>query len=119
MEQLATPGSIRLTAGTLRLAEGLVQVNALGWFPVRGLSEPVEVFELVGATAVRQRFQARAAQGLTRFVGRQRELDALHQALEQAGAGHGQTICPGFDESRKIKSIAFFLRVSAENNSAN
>ena len=49
MEQLATPGSIRLTAATLRLAEGLVQVNALGPFPVKGLTEPVEVFELVGA----------------------------------------------------------------------
>src|SRR2546429_1866111 len=41
MDQLATPGSIRLTAATLRLAEGLVQVNALGRFPVRGLTEPV------------------------------------------------------------------------------
>src|SRR5262249_11147468 len=47
MEQLATPGSIRLTAATLRLAEGLIQVNALGPVPVRGLTEPVEVFELV------------------------------------------------------------------------
>ena len=82
MEQLATPGSIRLTAGTLRLVEGLVQVNALGPMPVKGLTEPVEVFALVGATAIRQRFQARAAQGLTRFVGRQRELDTLHQALD-------------------------------------
>jgi class 3 adenylate cyclase len=44
MEQLATPGSIRLTAATLRLAEGLVQVNALGRFPVKGLPEPVEVY---------------------------------------------------------------------------
>jgi tetratricopeptide (TPR) repeat protein len=92
MEQLATPGTIRLTAATLRLVEGLVQVNALGPIPVKGLIEPVEVFELVGATAVRQRFQARAAQGLTRFVGRQREIDTLHQALEQAGAGHGQVV---------------------------
>jgi class 3 adenylate cyclase/tetratricopeptide (TPR) repeat protein len=90
MEQLATPGSIRLTAATLRLVEGLVQVNALGRFPVRGLPEPVEVFELVGASAVRRRLQAAAARGLTRFVGRQQELMALQQALEQAGAGHGQ-----------------------------
>ena len=36
MEQLATPGSIRLTAATLRLAEGLVQVHALGPFQSRG-----------------------------------------------------------------------------------
>ena len=92
MEQLATPGSIRLTAATLRLAEGLVQVNALGPFPVKGLAEPVEVFELVGASAIRRRLQASAARGLTRFVGRQQELTALQQALEQAGAGHGQVV---------------------------
>jgi predicted ATPase/class 3 adenylate cyclase len=92
MEQLATPGSIRLTAATLRLVEGLVQVNTLGRFPVRGMPEPVEVFELVGAGAVRRRLQAAAARGLTRFVGRQQELAALQQALEQAGAGHGQIV---------------------------
>ena len=92
MEQLATPGSIRLTAATLRLAEGLVQVNALGPFPVKGLAEPVEVFELVGASTIRRRLQASAARGLTRFVGRQQELAALQQALERAGAGHGQVV---------------------------
>jgi class 3 adenylate cyclase/tetratricopeptide (TPR) repeat protein len=92
MEQLAPPGSIRLTAATLRLVEGLVQVNALGRSPVRGLPEPVEVFEPVGASAVRRRLQAAAARGLTRFVGRQQELASLQQALEQAGAGHGQIV---------------------------
>ena len=92
MEQLATPGSIRLTAATLRLVEGLVQVNALGQFPVKGLPDPVEVFELIGASAIRRRLQASAARGLTRFVGRQQELAALQQALERAGAGHGQVV---------------------------
>src|SRR5215475_15420086 len=53
MEQLATPGSICLTAATLRLLEGLVQVNALGPVPVKGLAEPVEVFELAGSSGVR------------------------------------------------------------------
>jgi class 3 adenylate cyclase len=77
MEQLATPGSIRLTAATLRLVEGLVQVNTLGRFPVRGLPEPVEVFELIGASTIHRRLQASAARGLTRFVGRQQELAAL------------------------------------------
>jgi class 3 adenylate cyclase/tetratricopeptide (TPR) repeat protein len=90
MEQMATPGSIRLTAGTLGLVEGLVRVHALGPVPVKGLVEPVEVFELVGASPLRRRFQAAAARGLTRFVGRQHELEALHQALAQAAAGHGQ-----------------------------
>jgi class 3 adenylate cyclase len=61
MEQLAAPGSIRLTAATLRLVEGLVQVNALGQFPVKGLADPVEVFELIGASAIRRRLQAAVA----------------------------------------------------------
>jgi class 3 adenylate cyclase/pimeloyl-ACP methyl ester carboxylesterase len=90
MEQLAPPGSILLTAVTLRLVEGLVRVNALGPIPVKGLPEPVEVFELIGASAIRRRLQAAAARGLSHFVGRQTELATLRQALERAGAGHGQ-----------------------------
>jgi class 3 adenylate cyclase/predicted ATPase len=92
MEQLATPGTVRLTAATLRLVEGLVQVHTLGPIPVKGMTEPVEVFELVGASALRRRLQAAAARGLTCFVGREAELAALRQALEQAGAGHGQVV---------------------------
>jgi tetratricopeptide (TPR) repeat protein len=106
MEQLATPGSVRLTAATLRLAEGLVQVNALGQFPVKGLTEPVEVFELVGTSTIRGRLQASVARGLTRFVGRQQELLALQQALERAGTGHGQVVAlvgePGVGKSRLV-----------------
>jgi class 3 adenylate cyclase len=92
MEQTATPGSIRLTPATLRLVEGLVRVNALGPVPVKGLVEPVEVFELLGASGVRRRLQAAAARGLTRFVGRDQELVVMQQALEQASAGHGQVV---------------------------
>jgi class 3 adenylate cyclase/tetratricopeptide (TPR) repeat protein len=106
MEQLATPGSTRLTAATLRLVEGLVRVNALGQVPVKGLAEPVEVFELVGASAIRRRLQAAAARGLTRFVGREREIEALGQALERAAAGHGQVLAmvgePGVGKSRLV-----------------
>ena len=92
MEQLATPGTIRLTAATLRLVEDLVQVQPLGPVPVKGLVEPVEVFELVGASGTRRRVQAAAARGLTRFVGRQTELAILTEALARAGAGHGQIV---------------------------
>ncbi len=106
MEQLAPPGRIRLTADTLRLAEGFVQVTPLGAMPVKGLPGPVEVFELTGAGAGRTRLQAAAARGLTRFVGREPEMVALHQALEQAGAGHGQIVAligePGVGKSRLV-----------------
>ena len=109
MEQLATPGSILLTAATLRLVEGMVQVHPLGPVPVKGVDEPVEVFELVGASAIRRRLQAAVARGLTRFVGRQAELAALHQALERAGAGHGQVVAllgeAGVGKSRLVYEV--------------
>ena len=70
MAQLARPGTTLLTAETLRLVEGFVQVTALGLIPIKGLDAPVEVCELVCASAWRGRFQARVAGGLTRFVGR-------------------------------------------------
>ncbi len=106
MEQLAAPGSILLTAATLRLVEGLVQVTALGPVPVKGLAAPVEVCELIGASPIRRRLQATAARGLTRFVGRRHELDTLHQAQEKAGAGQGQVVVvrgePGVGKSRLL-----------------
>ena len=92
MEQLASPGSIRLSSSTLRLVEGLVQVNDLGPIPVRGMDEPVAVFELTGASAIRRPLQAAVARGLTQFVGRDIELDTLHQALQQAGSSQGQLV---------------------------
>jgi AAA ATPase domain/Adenylate and Guanylate cyclase catalytic domain len=106
MEQLATPGRILLTPATLRLVEGLVQVNALGPMPVKGLTAMVEVFELVGASTVRRRLQVGVARGLTRFVGRETELDALCQAMERVGRGQGQLVAvvgePGVGKSRLL-----------------
>src|SRR4030095_6080570 len=106
MEHLPAPGSILLTAATLRLVEGLVRMQALGPVPVKGLAEPVEVFELVGVTALRRRLQAAAARGLSPFVGRQSELEALQQALARAGAGQGQVVAfigePGVGKSRLV-----------------
>ncbi|HUG35780.1 MAG TPA: AAA family ATPase, partial [Candidatus Limnocylindrales bacterium] len=92
MEQLAPPGTTRLTAETLRLAEEFVQVLPLGPIPVKGLAAPVEVFELTGASAVRTRLQAARARGFSRFVGRDAEMDQIRQAAAQARQGRGQLV---------------------------
>jgi tetratricopeptide (TPR) repeat protein len=103
---MAMPGSILITPEVLRLAEGYVQVKALGPVTIKGLHRPVEVYELTGPGPVRTRLQAAAARGLTRFVGRDNELDQLHQALALAGAGHGQVVAivgePGVGKSRLV-----------------
>jgi class 3 adenylate cyclase/tetratricopeptide (TPR) repeat protein len=104
MEQIAMPGAIMMAPDTLRLSEGYVQVKPLGPVNVKGLTEPLEVYEVSGAGAARTRLQAAASRGLTRFVGRDAETEQLRKALEQARADHGQVVGvvgePGLGKSR-------------------
>jgi class 3 adenylate cyclase/pimeloyl-ACP methyl ester carboxylesterase len=92
MEQLADPGAVLLTPETLALAEDFVRVHPLGPTAVKGLAAPIEVFELTGVGAARSRLQAAAARGLTRFVGRDAEMEHLRRLLQSAGRGQGQVV---------------------------
>jgi class 3 adenylate cyclase/tetratricopeptide (TPR) repeat protein len=106
MEQMADPGTILMTSSTFHLAEGFVHVQALGPVSVKGVPAPVETFSLTGATAMRSRLQVAAARGLTRFVGREAEMEVLLKAWEQARTGYGQVVAvmgePGVGKSRLI-----------------
>jgi class 3 adenylate cyclase/tetratricopeptide (TPR) repeat protein len=116
MEQLATPGTIRLTHETARLAEGFIEVRSLGRIPVKGLANPVETFELIRAAPSRGRLQAAAARGLTPFVGRQSEMEVLEHALQQALQGRGQIVAlvgePGVGKSRLFREFTQSSRIA-------
>src|SRR5436309_1195227 len=115
MEQLAPPGTVRLTGETVRLAEGYIEARSLGPIPVKGLSDLIEVFELTGAGTARTRLQAAALRGLTRFVGRDAEVEHLRRVLGQAGAGRGQVVAivgeAGVGKSRLVFEFTHSHRV--------
>src|SRR5215813_5251256 len=92
MEQLADPGTIVVTPATLGLVEGRVEVASLGPVVIKGLTEPLEVFEVTGVGVASTRLHAAARRGLTRFVGRDSELEQLWRVQEQAGKGRGQVV---------------------------
>jgi class 3 adenylate cyclase/tetratricopeptide (TPR) repeat protein len=106
MEQMATPGQILLAPATLQLAEGYVQVAARGPVAVKGLPDLVDVYALTGASVLRTRLHAAAARGLTRFVGRDAEIEQIRRALALAHDGHGQLVAvvgePGVGKSRLV-----------------
>jgi tetratricopeptide (TPR) repeat protein len=110
LEQHAPANSIWLTAGTLHLVEGLVDVKPRGAVPIKGLGKPIEVFELVAAATARSRLEATARRGLTRFVGRIFEMRQLQEALDQANLGRGQVVAvvgePGLGKSRLVWEAA-------------
>src|SRR5262245_43242618 len=92
MEQIADPGAIVITPDTLALAEGYVEVKSLGLIPVKGLAHPLEIFELMAAGQARTRLEAASLRGLTRFVGRDAEVEHLRRVLGQAESSRGQVI---------------------------
>ncbi len=106
MQELSGGGTSLVTASTLREVEGFVQVKALGAVQAKGVSRPVDVFEIVAATAARTRVQAAAAHGLTPFVGRKAEIELFEKLIRQTMAGRGQILAlvgePGMGKSRLI-----------------
>jgi class 3 adenylate cyclase/tetratricopeptide (TPR) repeat protein len=104
MQVLAPTGSIAVTENTEKLCEGYFTFKALGPTRVKGISGPVNIFEVVGLGPLRTRLQLSARRGLTRFVGREPEIQAIARAAEQAKAGRGQIAGvvaePGVGKSR-------------------
>ena len=92
MQALAPTGSIAITENTRRFVEGYFELKPLGPTRVKGLSELINVYEVVGLGPLRTRLQASARRGLSKFVGRDAEMAQLDRALELARAGHGQIV---------------------------
>jgi class 3 adenylate cyclase/tetratricopeptide (TPR) repeat protein len=104
MEQLAAPGSILVTAHTHKLTDGYFGFKGLGQTQIKGVEEPLHIYEVLSVGPLRTRLQVSARRGLTRFVGRQSEMEQLQRVLEHAKAGHGQIVGvmgePGLGKSR-------------------
>jgi class 3 adenylate cyclase len=104
LQTLANPGGVVISESLRRLAEGYFQLKPLGAARIRGVNDPVELFEVTGLGPLRTRLQAAARRGLTKFVGRQTELEQMKHALELTRQGHGQVVAamgePGVGKSR-------------------
>jgi len=103
--QTAAPvGSIAVSEASRKLCEGYFILKPLGATKVKGVSEPVNVYEVVGLGPLRTRLQRSAGRGLTKFVGRDREIEAMRAAADRATSGHGQIVAamaePGVGKSR-------------------
>ena len=104
LQTLAAPGSVVIGESVRKFVEGYFQLKALGASRIKGVSEPVNVYEVTGLGPLRTRLQRSAGRGLTKFVGREREMEAMKYAAGQAQTGHGQIVAamaePGVGKSR-------------------
>jgi tetratricopeptide (TPR) repeat protein len=109
LEELATPGSIVISESVRKLVEGYFALKPLGPTRIKGLSAPLEVYEVTGLGALRTRLQRAAVRGYTKFVGRQREIETMKHAADLAKTGHGQIVGavaePGVGKSRLFEEF--------------
>src|SRR5229473_2357476 len=92
MQSVAPAVGIVISEETRRLVEGYFELRALGKTEVKGVSEPLSIYQVVGVGALRGHFELAARRGLTKFVGREREVAELKRALELVSNGHGQIV---------------------------
>ncbi len=111
MEQLAKPGTILATSETLALCGGRVRTRALGPVNVKGLADPIDVFEVIAAFGALTRAEL-PARAVAPLVGRQAELGRLTATLDVVRQGPGQIVAvTGEAGIGKTRLVQEFLRL--------
>jgi len=114
MESMAKPGTVLVSANTYKIARDFFRFEPLGELKVKGKKEPVEAYQLIEASEVETRIEASVARGLTKFVGRKKEITALKEAFEKVKSGSGQVVGivgeAGVGKSRLLLELRGALR---------
>ena len=92
VEQLADPGTTYLTEHTAALVDGFFRLRDLGAFEVKGVRDPLRVYQLEDVGPLRTRFDVARARGLTRFVGREGDLERLEGVLQSVSDGSAAVV---------------------------
>ncbi|MFC1859015.1 adenylate/guanylate cyclase domain-containing protein [Thermodesulfobacteriota bacterium] len=92
MEKVADSGTITVSANTYKITKDFFEFKSLGQVQIKGKEKSQAAYELVRESEVATRIEAALAKGLTRFVGREKEMDALQEAFEKARSGRGQVV---------------------------
>ena len=92
LEQAAVAGEIMISESTARLVRGDVRLQPAGSLAVKGKSEPVTAYKLLGLAPRRSAQERVAERAFGRFVGRDGELRRLGELLAAAQRGEGRVV---------------------------
>ena len=109
LQEIAKPNTVILSAATHQLIEGYFHSQPLGAQSLKGVTAPVELYQVLGEGSAHSRFEATETRGLTPFVGREQGLGLLQERWEQAKEGHGQVVLltgeAGIGKSRLVQTL--------------
>ena len=118
MEKLATPNSVVIGDTTHQLVEGFFKCDALGASVLRGISQPVNIYQVLGEIPAQSRLDIASESGLTPFIGREREVERLKEGWAQALEAKGQALLiegeAGIGKSRCVQMIQAYVDQHSE-----
>ena len=115
MQAVARTGSVVVSEATRKQVEGYFQLKSIGPTRVKGVNEPVQIYEVTGLGPLRTRLQRSASRGLSKFVGRDAEMEVMRRALELAKAGRGQIVAAVGDAGVGKSRLFFEFKAKSRN----
>jgi len=109
IQGLAEPNTLAVSEATYRLVEGYFTYGLLGGHALRGVSQPLHIYRVLGASGIHSRLEVAQTRGLTPLVGREQEVGLLLERWEQVKAGQGQVVLltgdAGIGKSRLVQVL--------------
>jgi class 3 adenylate cyclase/predicted ATPase len=109
LQGIAAPNTLVVSAATLQLLGGFFTYQSLGKSVLKGLAQPLEVYQVLHESMARSRLEAAGSTGLTPLVGREQEVALLRERWEQVKDGLGQVVLlsgeAGIGKSRLVQVL--------------
>jgi class 3 adenylate cyclase/predicted ATPase len=109
VQSLAETDSIVISQATYRLVQGYFDFRNQGAQSLKGISKPMEIYQVISESAARTRLDVAAVTGFTPLVGRDQEWQSLISLWEQAKEGKGQVALlsgeAGIGKSRLVHKL--------------
>jgi class 3 adenylate cyclase len=109
IQGLAEPNTAVISASTNQLIQGYFECKELGEYILRGTTDPIVVYRILGDRDIQSRLDVASIRGLTPLVGREQEVGLLLARWAQAKDGQGQVILlsgeAGIGKSRLVRVV--------------
>ncbi|WNM60761.1 adenylate/guanylate cyclase domain-containing protein [Candidatus Nitrospira neomarina] len=113
IQSLTDPNTIVISEATLKLVKGFFNVQALGEHTMKGISQPINLWRVLGKSGVQSRFEA-AGRRLAPLVGRENEVECLRKKWGSVREGIGQVVIlegePGIGKTRLVEEVKEHLK---------
>jgi class 3 adenylate cyclase/predicted ATPase len=109
LQGIAAPNTLVISTTTCQLLGGFFACQSLGTARLKGVAQPLAVYQVLHESTARSRLEAAGGASLTPLVGREQEIGLLRERWAQVKDGFGQVVLlsgeAGIGKSRLVQVL--------------